>query len=403
MDPITMTISYIFTTLLLPVLPYGLCAPVDQHATPETRHLYKNLMTMARNPNAIMFGHSSDTWTGAYGGHATYDVVTNTTNKGWRYTAEQAMKDSPDELSDVKSVTGQYAAVIDLGMWQLSDDRNIVVSHLVKTALKRGVIATLSQHLYNPITGGRPWVEEDNGTVLHTVRRLLPGGDTNWKFQKNLDTIAEVAHNLTDDQGKLIPVLYRPLHELNGDWFWWGLGNKVQNTEDDLKSFYRYIVTYLRDHKKVHNFLYVFSPDKFTDKADYLKVYPGDDYVDVIATDFYYTSPSVKTSDFSRIVKQLVEIAESRNKIAAVSEAGLFNNGIDQQTNFWNEKILDVIKTDPTSRRIAYILTWANHCGNNKCELWVPYKGHPAENDFRNNFFNDPITMFGDDIPDMFK
>ncbi|XP_046343055.2 mannan endo-1,4-beta-mannosidase-like isoform X1 [Haliotis rufescens] len=379
------------------------CLPTDQHATNETRILYRNLLMMARNPNVFMFGHASDTWTGSSGGHAPYAIITNTSNQGWKYTVEQAMTDSPDELSDVKSVTGQYAAVIDFGMWQLSHDRKIILSHLIKTAHKRGVIATLSQHLYNPITGGRPWVEEDNGTVLHTVRRLLPGGDTNWKFQKNLDTIADLAHNLTDDQGKLIPVLYRPLHELNGDWFWWGLGNKVQNTEDDLKSFYRYIVTYLRDHKNVHNFLYVYSPDKFTDKTDYLKVYPGDDYVDVIATDFYYKTPADKSSDFHTAVKQIVEIAESRNKIVAVSEAGIFDNAIDKQTNFWNEKILDAIQNDPITRRIAYILTWANQCNNNDCSVWVPYKGHPAENDFRQNFFNNPMTLFGSDIPNMYK
>ncbi|XP_046583553.1 mannan endo-1,4-beta-mannosidase-like [Haliotis rubra] len=341
-------------------------------------------------------------WTGSSGGHAPYDILTNTSDKGWTYTVEQALKDYPDELSDVKSVTGQYAAVIDFGLWQLSDDRRIILSHLIKKAHKRGLISTLSQHLFNPVTGGSPWVEDDNGTVLHTVRRLLPGGDFNWKYQKNLDTIADIAHNLTDDQGKLIPVLFRPLHELNGDWFYWGLGNKVQNTEDDLKSFYRYIVTYLRDRKNVHNFLYVFSPDKFKDKTDYLKVYPGDDYVDVIATDFYYKTPQDKTSDFHTAVKHVVEIAESKNKIAAVSEAGLFNNGIDTETNFWFDKILSAINGDPITRRVAYILTWANQCNDNHCSVWVPYKGHPAENDFRRYFFNDPMTLFGSDIPNMY-
>ncbi|XP_071093126.1 mannan endo-1,4-beta-mannosidase-like [Haliotis cracherodii] len=386
---------YVFFVFVL--LPIVLSQPNDHKATPETVALYNRLKELAANPDTIMFGQSSSTWMGAAGGHAPYDVTTNTSNRGWSFTVDQALENYPDELSDVKGVTGQYPAIFDLGMWQLTPNRSITLSYLLKKAHSRGIITTLCQHLYNPVTGGSPWVDKDPGNVTHTVRRLLPGGDTNRKYRDNLDKIAELVLNLKDEEGKLIPVLFRPLHELNGDWFWWGYGNRAKNTLEDLKSFYRYIVTYLRDVKNVHNILYVISPDKFPNKNDYLQFYPGDEYVDIMGTDFYYKSSNDTTADFHRIITDLVEMAESRNKIPTLSECGMFNNGISTHMNFWNDNILDVIKASLTTRRIAYILTWANECTANICQLWTPYKGHPAENDFRNNFFNDPLTIFAGD------
>lgn len=54
------------------------------------------------------------------------------------------------------------------------------------------------------------------------MARILPGGDKNSGFNTYLDRIADFASNLKDDDGNLIPVLFRPFHEQNGGWFWWG-------------------------------------------------------------------------------------------------------------------------------------------------------------------------------------
>ncbi len=77
-------------------------------------------------------------------------------------------------------------------------------------------------------------------------------------MRASLDNIATFANGLKDANGNLIPVLYRPLHEANGSWFWWGAKN---TTPSEYKELYRYIVEYLRDKKDVHNFLYVYSPN----------------------------------------------------------------------------------------------------------------------------------------------
>lgn len=88
------------------------------------------------------------------------------------------------------------------------------------------------------------------------MARILPGGDKNSGFNTYLDRIADFASNLKDDDGNLIPVLFRPFHEQNGGWFWWGAAT---TTKSEYAELYRYTVEYLRDIKGVHNFLYVFS------------------------------------------------------------------------------------------------------------------------------------------------
>ncbi|XP_067669622.1 mannan endo-1,4-beta-mannosidase-like [Haliotis asinina] len=390
------------------LLGSAICGPVDQKATQETRNLFNNMKDLARNSSEVMFGHQEDTWLGAQGGHPPYLVQTLTHDgniQAYIFWAQQVKNGDPDELSDTKGVTGQYPAVSGFDFAQFTDDHIITLTYLAKLAYARGQIVTISQHLNNPVTGGSPWVSKDNGDVLHTVRRILPGGDKNHIYKENLDKIADWALNFTDSSGKPIPFVFRILHELNGGWFWWGLSKETQNTANDLINLYRYIVTYLRDGRGVHNILYCVSPDKFKTKNDYLKVYPGDDFVDVLGTDYYFVNENQPpVTDLKRTLDELVEIAEARDKIPALTETGIFNNGIDRLHNFWNDHVLDILKTDSKAARIAYILTWTNHCfGNHKCELWMPYKGHPAEADFRNNFFNDPMTYFADRIGGMYN
>ncbi|XP_046583561.1 mannan endo-1,4-beta-mannosidase-like [Haliotis rubra] len=257
------------------------CEPIDQHATVETKNLYKNIKAMARNSSKVMFGHHFDTMLGAQGGHPPYlfQTLTHDGNvQGYTFTEQQALSGYPDELSDTKGVTGQYPAVSSFDFSQFQDYQTVTTTYLAKLAYARGQVITLSQHLNNPVTGGSPWVKQDSGDVRHTVKRILPGGDRNQKYKENLDKIADWALNLTDSSGKLIPFIFRPLHEQNGGWFWWGLSTQTQNTADDLKDLYKYIVTYLRDTRGVHNILYCVSPGSFKAKDDYLRVYPGDDF-----------------------------------------------------------------------------------------------------------------------------
>ena len=128
-------------------------------------------------------------------------------------------------------------------------------------------------------------------------------GDKTW-----LDKIAFFMQSLEGTHGELIPVIFRPFHELNGSWFWWG---KNHCTPEELKKAYRFTVTYLRDEKKVHNLLYAFNTDRFSSEEEYMERYPGDEWVDVLGFDIYQrgNDNAAFTRDIDKMLGMLEKIA----------------------------------------------------------------------------------------------
>ena len=81
-----------------------------------------------------------------------------------------------------------------------------------------------------------------------------------------------------------IAILWRPFHEMNGDWFWWSY-------QDRFKDLWIYTFNYLTTTKKCNNLLWVFGVNWYsngsTGKATPEFYYPGHQYVDVLGCDFY--------------------------------------------------------------------------------------------------------------------
>ncbi|MCT9083806.1 glycoside hydrolase family 26 protein [Streptomyces fulvoviolaceus] len=103
-----------------------------------------------------------------------------------------------------------------------------------------------------------------------------------------------------------VPVLLRPYHEMNGDWFWWG-----GKTAASYKKLWRITYDYLVRTKGLHNLIFVWSPNGWKAPGsgvpwDY---YPGADLVDVVAVDDYYPG----YSDFTNVYYTgLVDYAKPR-------------------------------------------------------------------------------------------
>lgn len=368
---------------------------VDSKATAETKSLFAFLNET--RGKAVLFGHQHDT------------------------TVSFAGKDDQGKvISDVKNSAGDYPAVFGWDTLSLDghetppgvegdyEASRLGLSAAMKHAYELGGIVTLSTHPYNFATGG-DFNDTSNtpGAEQSVVTRILPGGDKNAAFREYLDRIASFANQLKDDDGKLIPVLFRPFHEQNGSWFWWGAAT---TTKSEYVELYRYTVEYLRDVKNVRNFLYVYSPNgSFNgNESQYLTTYPGDEFVDILGMDQYDNKDNAGSEAFlNGLVKDLKMIsllADKKAKIATFSEYGYSAQGMKTTGNNekeWFTKITDAIKSDPDAKRIAYMLTWANFGeGNN---LFVPYKdvegkgSHELLEDFI-NFYNDPYTSFVEEL-----
>ena len=92
----------------------------------------------------------------------------------------------------------------------------------------------------------------------------------------------------------------------------------------------------------------------------------------------------------------LVEIAEERNKVAALTETGLERI---PEKNWWTDRLLQQIKADPVAARIAWVLVWRNARQEHH---YAPYPGHESASNFK-VFCKDPIILMEGRIPKMYK
>src|SRR5690606_1278985 len=274
-----------------------------------------------------------------------------------------------------------------------------------KRSLQRGRATTISWPMLNPVTGGS---HSDNS--IKAVAQIIPGGAQHALFKSYLDKFVAFNESLVVD-GVQVPIIFRPWHEHNGEWFWWGKGPAA---EDDYIKLWRFTVNYLRNEKQQHNLIFAFSPDRSrtqieTLEKDYLYGYPGDQYVDVIGFDNYWdlghpantASADEQSRNFGLSLAAIGKIAKTKGKLAALTEGG--SESIPNP-KFWTEVILPGINTNKDSQRISWLLVWRNATdgGYNKQHYYVPYPGHNSATNFV-KFKESERILFEDELPAMYR
>jgi len=356
--------------LLLGIVIYFLCCTanaqmVDVNATRETQNLYKNLK--ATTQKAVLFGHQDDM---AYG-------------VNWKYE---------EGRSDIKDVTGEYPGIFgwELGRLEIDSPVNLdsvpfeKMRSYICSAYENGAAITISWHLNNPVTGKSAW----DPSPSNTVQSILPGGEKNELYKNWLDKVAVFFKNLKGKRGEYVPVIFRPFHELNGSWFWWGGKNC---SPEELIQIWKYTVSYLRDTKNIHQLLYAFNTDRFSSEQEYLERYPGNEWVDIVGFDIYQKGDILPNEKFinelDKSLTILEKIARSKNKVAALTEFG-YNTVPD--ASWWTNVFFKAIE----KHKIAYALAWRNAGKKSKSEVefYVPYKEQVSAEDFK--MFSKLPTIF---------
>jgi len=339
---------------------------VDSLATPETAALFKNLREIAKT--GVLFGHQDDL---AYG-------------VGWK---------AVDGRSDVKEVCGDYPAVYGWDLGDIGQEANLDgvdfgrMKAWIREAFMRGGINTVSMHLDNPYTGGNAW---DNASAVHAI---LPGGTHHSVYLRTLDRIAAFFKELQAPDGRLVPVVFRPYHEHNQSWSWWG---RNSCTVEEYNALWRMTVRHFRDTHSIHHLLYAISPQDILSESEYLERYPGDDWVDILGMDYYKLWTKSNVPDLGRALGIIVRLAEGRGKAAALTETGMENVAA---ADWWTAYLLAGIKNSADSQRIAWALVWRNASSDHH---FGPYPGHASAPDFV-AFYRDPFTLFESDLPDMYQ
>lgn len=354
---------------------------VDAKATKATKYLLENLASIAQTK--VLFGMHDATSYGINGGGTSW----------W--------DDGTGSKSDPKVLVGSHPAVFSLDFYDVVEGGNTSkVQALCKQAYNEGGIVTMCWHQSRIDGSGDSW--KTSPSILNT---MLHGGSNHAKYNARLDIIANFANTLRNDKGEAIPFIFRLYHEQDGAWFWWGKGNC---TTQDYNALWKYTVGYLRDSKNVHNILYAYSPDgnQFSTKANYLAIYPGDSYVDILGLDFYFgVGDQNEINKLRDRLTYIVEYATEKNKVSALTEAGdrlgWGANGASDALkipNWYTRCILGAIQATETTKKIAYFATWRN---GSPTHHFAPYPGHAAVPDFQ-AFYDDPTTVFLNDLPNMY-
>lgn len=332
-----------------------------------------NALPLSREASAVLkkLGTLGDRFLIAHQDATSYGVK-------WNYS-------DTSQNCDIRDVCGDYPAVygFDIGHIELDHAMNLdsvdftLMNKLIREAHSRGGLIQISWHLDNPVSGGQAW------DTTRAVSKILPGAEFYDKYVSWIDKVASFLKNLKDDKGSLIPVFFRPFHEMSGGWFWWGNGHC---TPGEYKELWKETVRLLRNQHHLDNLIFVYSTDKVRNTDQYLTWYPGDAWVDMIGLDFYDRSgtPEGYTEPLKASLAMLKGVGTGHHKPYALTETG-YETIPDPQ--WWTGRLLPALK----GSGIAWVLLWRN---DRPSHHYAPFPGHASSPDFI-KFFEAPETVFG--------
>lgn len=219
-------------------------------------------------------------------------------------------KDSIDMAEKVYKDTGKYPAIMGYDFMNYvgaGGDGRKQVEEAIEWH-KKGGIVTFCWHWKGPGRVKEFYAEKNHFSIPYDASKEVLDTSTNefkW-IKRDLDIVANQLQRLQDAG---VPVLWRPLHEASGGWFWWGACGS-----DAYIALYRYMYDYYTKEKGLHNLLWVWNGQ---DK-DW---YPGDAYVDIIGTDIYEQNHKSQFAKFNECYEMSDDPADNE-KMVALTECG---------------------------------------------------------------------------------
>lgn len=233
--------------------------PSDPQAVPAVRLTLNGLADYASRGHATLSGQNV--------GHTAGDLLADH-YRTWR------------RLTEFRGQAAPAVMAIDLGMDQMPVSPTPIVKVAEPHALSGGLVS-LSMHPSNPWTGGA-YDDLERGSVDEL---LTPSHPANQRWRQTLDRVAGVLKSL---QERDIVVLWRPLHEANGYWFWW-CGSQDGLSPKEYKRLWQDMYQYFSETHQLHNLLWVFAANVPVENHIQapLQYYPGSDCVDIVGLDYY--------------------------------------------------------------------------------------------------------------------
>lgn len=356
---------------------------VDPNATAETVALFYNLKKLAKTKFAI----------------GQQDAFNSFYNNG------------SSAQSDIKKTTGYDPALLGSDFMFITDKNNngqannwfyqqeVIITDDVKEAYAKGMINIFCWHLREPNKEDSFYASDMTDAVKTTAfKSILSGGVNHSWYKTKLDKVASVVSNLKGSNGELIPIIFRPFHEFDGNWFWWGAN---YCSPEEYKAAFQFTVDYLKNTKGVHNILYAFSPDNsYSTLTNYLSRYPGDGYVDLLGMDNYgdFNNQGQTGSDQANAkLKMISDLAVTKVKIAALTETGYQVTTTTPAINGWFSTYMYNALT-ANNIEISFVMFWNNTTSG----YWIPTPTDANAADFI-TFATKPKSTLVNTLPNMYK
>lgn len=268
--------------------------------------------------------------------------------------------------------TGQYVGMIGIDyeyMREFTLEELLSANTFLKDHWQKGGWVTINWSPDNPwgtINDYQDIRKKYSGTNLK--RLTTPGNPYYDKWMEKLDRIAAA---LDDLQKSGVVVLWRPMQEGNGWWFWWGKESQQSPVNTTYVAVWRHMYRYFTNEKHLHNLLWVFSPTQSRQFADF--PYPGDDYVDVVGGTQYDDNLSIPGyHDYLRYHKPIGMAECGPSEFTGAVVKGTFDDR------------LYVNRLKKNYPHVAYWVTWHS---------WPGVKMSIVDNENASACLNDPYVI----------
>lgn len=233
-------------------------------------------------------------------------------------TGQHTQTMAMEEMHHIKRVTGKLPAL--MGFELLSYSPNINFSDTDEECMtevaqnagtlkrawdwaeKKGLI-TMCWHWFSPL-GGRSKSFYAVNTDFDAKKAVISGTAENKALLSDMDVIAGYLRPFCE---KHIPVIWRPFHEGDGDWFWWGAAGT-----ETVKKLFRLMYDRYTNLHGLNNLIWVWN-------SQVPECYPGDDVTDIISRDMY--PPAHEHTSQSDMYYELMKITPSK-KLTVIGETG---------------------------------------------------------------------------------
>ena len=337
--------------------------------------------------------------TGAKISNSTYNVTSSLVNKNSTANTKKLysfLKDSygkyvitgqqcdgginGNEFKAIKNLTGDYPALLGLDMMNYTPSRTAfgTSSSAVEKAIEfadKGGIVTFCWHWNAPTEYLNSTANNSDGwwggfytkSSNFDIAKVMNGQDAKGKKLIDRD-IKEIAKQLKRLEKAGVPVIWRPLHEASGGWFWWGAKGP-----DAYKKLWKYLYNELTNTYGCNNLIWVYNGQS----ADW---YPGDEYVDIVGEDIY-PGNHVYDPQVSRF-RQAINYG-SKTKIMALTENGC---------------IFDIDSAVSINALWCWFMTWGGEFTSNGSNYSEKY----TEKSVIKKMYSSKYALTLDDLPDIY-